>query len=136
VSGKILAQKIKKEYTTPVELAQKYYATLLYVHDISLPKRQIQLLAFTAVRGTISSSSSKNEFVRQFGSSVDTINNMISKLCRRKLLVKDNGKIRVRPDITLDFTQKNYIFQLKFQIKEPTDERSAGMVEQGNKPNM
>jgi hypothetical protein len=136
VSEKILAQKIKKEFDTPVEIAQKYYATLLVLNNISLSQREIELLAFTAVRGTISSSSAKDEFVRQFGSSVDTINNIISKLRKLRLLIKNNGKTRINPSIALDFTKKNYIFQLNFKIKEPTDDRTTGVVEKSDTENV
>lgn len=134
MSEKILAQKIKREYNTPVEVAQKYYAMRLALNNIFLSNRELQLLAFTAVRGTISSSSAKEEFVRQFGSTVDTINNMISRLSRHpsKLLVKINGKTRINPALVLDFTHKEYIFQFRFKIKEPTDERSEAVAGKGD----
>jgi hypothetical protein len=125
--NKVLAQKIKREYRTPVEIALKYYAIRLALNNIFLSKRELELLSFTAVRGTISSSSAKDEFVRQFGSSKDTINNMISKLSRHpsKLLVKVNGKTRINPALVIDFSHKDYIFQFRFKIQEPDDRTEA-----------
>jgi len=131
VKEKIYAQKIKKECNSPVELAQKYYSTLLVLNNISLSQREIELISFTAVRGTISSSSAKDEFIRQFGSSVDTINNMISKLRKKSLLIKQNGKTKIHPSIALDFNHKTFVIQLKLNIK-PKDGLSEGMVKEDN----
>jgi hypothetical protein len=132
MSEKISAQKIKKEFTTPLELAQKYYSILLTLNNIPFTKRQLQVLSYTAIRGTISSSSAKDDFIKTFGSSIDSINNVISELHKHKLLVKINGKNKVNPKIALDFSNKNYVIQLNLKIREENG-FSEGMVEQSNR---
>lgn len=114
---KVLVQKIKKEYESPIEIALKYYSIILKLNNIPIPNRELELLAFIAVRGTISSPSARDEFIKQFQSTPGTINNMISKLSKLGLIVKQNSKYRVRPSINIDFTNKKYIFNITIKLK-------------------
>ena len=78
MNEKVIVQEINKEYKTPIEIAIKYFSIVLTLSDIYLPPRDLELLAFIAVRGTISSPSAKDEFIKQFDSTIGTINNMTS----------------------------------------------------------
>lgn len=110
--GEFTIQTLKKDDMTRYEKAQMYYSLLSVWNFFSLTEREIQLLAYTAIRGTISSTSAKLEFTQLYRSSTATINNMVSKLKALKLLVKDGGKYKVNPAIDLDFTQ-NIVLGLK-----------------------
>lgn len=70
-----------------------------------LEKRQIELVAFCAINGTISSPPVKAAFISQFKSSKGGVNNIISDLQKLGILVKDEyKKIRLAPSIRMDFT--------------------------------
>lgn len=115
---KVLVQKIKKEYESPIEIALKYYSIILKLNNIPIPNRQLELLAFIAVRGTISSPSARDEFIKQFQSTPGTINNMISKLSKLKLITKENSKYRVAfPYNKVDFKSKHYVFNITIKLK-------------------
>jgi predicted heme/steroid binding protein len=101
---KVYKQVIRKVYPSPIQLARVYYSMLCSIGNIHLSKRQLDLLAYIAVRGTISSVSAREDFCKQFNSSKQTINNIVSELKEIGLLVKENGKIKVKPSIALDFT--------------------------------
>ncbi len=104
--GKVLAQKIKKEFEKPVDIAIKYYSILSLLNNLKLTDRQIELLAHTVTRGTISTVASKNEFIKLFpGSTIAVINNLISALRKRGFLVKDDKMLRVHPAISLNFNK-------------------------------
>lgn len=103
--GEFTIQTLKKVVKDDMGRAIKYYSLLSVWNNLGLTKRNIQLLAYTAVRGTISSSSAKKEFSIKYNSSSATVNNMISDLSAAYLLVKDKGKYRVNPKIDLDFSQ-------------------------------
>lgn len=103
--GDFVIQVLKKTSKDEVEKAVKYYSLLSVWNNLKLTQREIQLLAYTAIRGTISSLSSKEDFSRSFGSSPATINNMISKLKDLSLLVKGSGKYKVNEKINLDFSK-------------------------------
>lgn len=117
MNEKVLVQKFTKECKTPIEIALKYYSVILALGDVHLPPRDLELLAFIAVRGTISSPSAKEEFIRQFDSSVGTINNMTSRLSKRGLIIKQSNKFRIHPRLQLDLTKKNYLFNVIIKLK-------------------
>ena len=98
-------QVLRKDFKEPLERALRYYSMISVWNNLNLSQRQIQLLAHTAVRGTISSLSSKEEFCKLFGSSPATVNNMISELSSIGLLVKVQGKYKVNKAIDLDFSK-------------------------------
>lgn len=116
MKGQVVVQKIKKVYERPIDIALKYYSILSLLNNLELTDREIQLLAHTATKGTISTIASKNEFIKLFpGSTIATINNLISVLSRRKekLLVKDDRMWRVNPAINLNFSKaNNFVFNI------------------------
>lgn len=101
--NKIIVQKLKKSEKDVFFRAERYYTILSAINDIGLTKREVQLVAFTSVRGNISYSNIREEFCNKYKSSPPTINNIISKLKRVGVLVKDGSKIKVNPMIVLDF---------------------------------
>jgi len=100
---KIIVQRLKKSLEDNFMLAQKYYRILSDVNDLRLTDREIQLLAFAAIKGNISYASNREEFCTRFNSSGATINNMISKMKKMKIFVKDGSKVKVNPVILLNF---------------------------------
>lgn len=108
---KITAQKLKKVYPSSIDIAIRYYSILSAINDLHLTEREIQLVAFTALKGNISYSTNREEFCSTYKSSGPTINNMISKLKKTGLLVKDSGKIKVNPAILLPF-ENDVVLQL------------------------
>ena len=117
VQKKTIIQKLRKEERTPLAIAQRYYAILSAVNDLKLTERELQLIAFTAIKGNISYSTNREEFCKLYRSSSPTINNIISKLKKVGILIKDAGKIKVNPRILLDF-EKDIILQTKLSIYE------------------
>lgn len=109
--GEIVFQKIKKERENEFSVAKMYFALLSDVNSFEFTTREIELMAFTAIRGTISYAVMREEFCSLCNTSLATINNIISKLKRKGVLVKDNGKIRVHPAFALNF-KKNVVLQI------------------------
>jgi len=108
---KTIIQKIGLTEEDALAMARRYYSVLSAMSNSSLTEREIQLIAFTAVRGNISYSTNREEFCTLYKSSSPTINNIISKLKKLGLLVKDGGKIKVNPLYLLDFNN-NLVLQL------------------------
>lgn len=110
-------QKIKIQCDDVVEKVIKYYTVLFTLNDLSLTKSEIELLAFTAVKGDIRSPALKQEFSERFGVKTNYVESMKVKLMKRNFLVK-KGKIhKVHPKLMLDFS-KGLVVQLDFKIKE------------------
>lgn len=100
-----IIQKMKNQNTDVFNLAEKYYSILSAVNNLKLTQREIQLVAFTAIKGNISYANIRKEFCEKYNSTSPTINNIISKLKKIKVLVKDGTKTKVNPVIILDFNK-------------------------------
>lgn len=100
-----IIQKMKNQSQDLFSLAEKYYSILSAVNNLKLTQREIQLVAFTAIKGNISYANIRKEFCEKYNSTSPTINNIISKLKKIKVLIKDGTKTKVNPVIILDFNK-------------------------------
>lgn len=112
-TNNIVLQKFKKKEEDEFGVAQRYYTILSAINNLHLTEREIQLIAFTAVKGNISYSNNKEEFCKLFKSSAATINNLISKLKKIGVLIKEGSKIKVNPVISLPFDKEMVILEIK-----------------------
>lgn len=85
------------------EIAVKYYTILSVLGDMHLTPRELQLLAFTATRGSISPGGAKQQFIEQYNTSKATVGNLITSLTEKNLLVKENKQVRVAPQLRRNF---------------------------------
>ena len=85
--------------------AEKYYSILSSVNNLKLTEREIQLVAYTAIKGNITYANVREEFCKRYNTSGPTINNIISKLKKMKIFIKENGKVKINPLIVLDFNK-------------------------------
>ena len=99
----MIVQKLNSPVSEDLQLAERYYGVISAINNLGLTPREIQLVSFTAVRGNMSYSNIREDFCEKYGTSSPTINNIISKLKKKGILVKDKGKIKVHPVIALDF---------------------------------
>ena len=100
----MIVQKLKKELSNDTEVSYRYYSVLSALNDLMLTEREIQMMSFIAVSGSISVSSNREKFCLTYSTTGATVNNMVSKLKKRNLLLKKDGKIIVNPLISLDFS--------------------------------
>ena len=103
-SKKIIVQKFLRKIEDNYAMAEKYYSVLSTINNLKLTQREVQLVAFTAIRGNISYSSIREDFCKKYNSTSPTINHIISKLKRIGVFVKDGSKIKVNPVIILNFS--------------------------------
>jgi DNA-binding MarR family transcriptional regulator len=112
----VVIQKIKKEYTQ-MDMAMSYYSVISALNALHLTTRELQLLAFTAIRGSITNPAARADFCEMFGTSQATMNNIISKLKKLRLFVKEQNKVRVHPAIALDFSNNAVVLQVTLTKK-------------------
>jgi|TARA_R110000868_G_scaffold106086_5_gene291121 hypothetical protein len=116
-SKKIIVQKFLRKIEDNYAMAEKYYSVLSTINNLKLTTREIQLVAFTAIRGNISYSSIREDFCKKYNSTSPTINNIISKLKRIGVFVKDGSKIKVNPVIILNFSN-DVTLEIKMEHNE------------------
>lgn len=107
----ITTLRIKKEYKDRLEVAIKWYSIISVLNDFNLPPLEIKLLAFIAVEGTISSGGKKDRFCSIFNSTKGSVDNSIGKMYKKFFLIKKDGKLRIHPQLFLDFNN-SFLVQL------------------------
>ena len=117
VNKKVIVQKFLRKVEDDYAMAEKYYSILSTINDLKLTQREVQLVAFTAIRGNISYSSIREDFCKKYNSTSPTINNIISKLKRIGVFVKDGSKIKVNSVIILPFSN-NITLEMKIEHNE------------------
>lgn len=115
----IVIQELKKSLEDEYVVAQKYYSILSAINNLNLTKREIELIAFTAVKGTISYANARTQFCEKYNTTTATINNIVSKLKKVGIFVKHLGKIKVNPIIVIDF-KKNLNLVIRLVHDEET----------------
>jgi hypothetical protein len=113
----MIVQSLKKVVDTDMQLAEKYYSILFTINNLHLTEREIQLIAFTAIKGNITYANVREEFCKTYNSTSPTINNIVSKLKRLGIFVKENGKVKVNPKIIIDF-KKDLMLNIKLVHEE------------------
>lgn len=113
----MIVQSLKKVVDTDIQLAEKYYSILFTINNLHLTEREIQLIAFTAIKGNITYANVREEFCKTYNSTSPTINNIVSKLKRLGIFVKENGKVKVNPKIIIDF-KKDLMLNIKLVHEE------------------
>lgn len=108
---KTIVQKLKASSKDVYHSAERYYSLLSTLNNLKLTEREIQLIAFTAIKGNISYANVREEFCEKYKSSAPTINNIISKLKKLGVFIKDGSKVKVNPLIVLNF-ENNVILQI------------------------
>ena len=106
-----IVQRLKKSVKDDIALAEKYYRILSSINDLKLTNREVQLIAFAAIKGNISYANIRQEFCTIYDSTSPAINNIISKLKKMGVFVKDGTKVKVNPFILLNF-EKDIILQI------------------------
>lgn len=101
----VVVQKLKRIVETDLQLAEKYYSILSAINNLNLTQGEIQLIAFTAIKGNITYANVREEFCKMHNTTSPTINNIISKLKKIGIFVKEAGKVKVNPIIVIDFNK-------------------------------
>jgi len=125
----MIVQRLKKDVQTDIQLAEKYYSILSAINNLHLTEREIQLISFTAIKGNITYANVREEFCKTYNSTSPSINNIISKLKKVGIFIKENGKVKVNPIITIDF-KKDLTLEIKLLHGEAINNVSEGVDHQ------
>jgi hypothetical protein len=110
-STKPIVQRLKNSVEDNYALAEKYYKILSAVNNLKLTQREVELIAFAAIKGNISYANIRKEFCEKYESTSAAINNIISKLKKMGIFIKDGTKVKVNPIIILNF-EKDIVLQI------------------------
>ena len=100
---KTILQKLRRVDVDDYQMAERYYTILSAINNLKLTQRELQLIAFTAIRGNISYANIRKDFCEKYGTTNPSINNIISRLKKLGVLIKDGSKVKVNSQILLNF---------------------------------
>jgi hypothetical protein len=113
-------QKIEKLYSSQIEVAKQYYKIVFEMNGIHIRDKELELIAFSAVRGTISTPPIREEYIETCKVSNASMHNMSARLQKFKVFIKDKeGKVRVNPQIHPDFSQPEILIAIKLTNNGP-----------------
>lgn len=115
MSSVITYQRIRKENEDRYALAEKYYSILSVINNLKLTEREIQFISYGAIKGSISSAGVREEFCKKYNTSPATINNMVSRLRKIGVLIKDGARVKINPRIILNF-EKDVVLEIKLVL--------------------
>lgn len=116
-----LVKTIKKSYTDKIQAGIIWFKFIAAINHIKLAPRELELLAFINYRGTISSTSAKDEFCKMFDSSHGTISNISARLLKEDILVKEKSKTKLHPSLRVDFDKE---FTIRFFMNVKNQENA------------
>lgn len=109
-------QVITKYYSDSYEMAKAYYSFILALNHIHVAPMELSVLAFTGVKGTISTGGAVRQYIELFGSTPATIANVKIELFKKQLLVLENRKYVVNKQIAPGFQEElNINLNLKWK---------------------
>lgn len=100
---KTILQKLRRVEVDDYQMAERYYTILSAINNLKLTQRELQLISFTAIRGNISYANIRKDFCEKYGTTNPSINNIISRMKKLGILVKDGSKVKVNSQILLNF---------------------------------
>lgn len=103
-----IRQTINKSFESKFEFAKIYYSIIFQLNKIKTTNNELNLICYSAVNGTFSTPPIREQFMKDFGIPKGSLYNMLSKLQQKKILVKVQNKIRINPQIQLDFDRPFY----------------------------
>ena len=113
----MIVQKLKTIVGSSYEMAEKYIAIIAAVNSLHLTEREIQLAAFTAVKGNMSYANVREEFCRLYKTSSPTINNIVSHLKKMGIMIKEGTMIKINPALSLGF-KSDVVLQIQLNKKD------------------
>ena len=102
LNNNVVLQKFLITVDSSISLLNTYFRIVAAANNIRLSKRELDLIVFTALHRDISSGGKKEEFVKQHGSSVQTIFNMLPRLKKKGFFVTKDKKVVINPKLNID----------------------------------
>jgi hypothetical protein len=116
-----LGFSFKRKKVNKRDIAISYFQLLSAFNNLKLSEGEIKLLAHIALNKGVISGPCKIGYVENHNSSIAAVDNTISKLKKKKLLIKKDNTVFLHPKITLDFSnQDNFIFSFKCVLQTNT----------------
>lgn len=118
-------QKLSNRPKDPYALAQKYYQIISVLNDLKLSEGQIQLVSFAAIHGNISEPEIRSQYCKLYKTTPATINNIVDRMKKKKVILKENKVLFVNPSLTAVPFDKSLALVISLNL-DPKPESNLG----------
>lgn len=119
----VFSEPYIKQFKTNEELSSIFIKTACAFFNINITNKELEFLSFMMLRekGAIGQLGKKLYLEKYRIGSRYSLDNTISKLKKKKLIVKIDNKLRIHPKILINFIGDNYIFQFRCKCNKTGD---------------
>ena len=100
---KIIVQNVRYPVKDAYSSAEMYFSLMSVVNHLALTSREIGLISYMAVNGSVLTKEVRDTFCQEHNSTVATVNNITCRLKKLHLLEKENNKLRITPVLSVNF---------------------------------
>lgn len=119
MENQIIIQRFKNECLDDFDLVKRYYKIVLGINNIHVTEKELNLICYSALHGTISTPPVRDGFIKMFDIPLASMYNMSAKLQKRGVFIKgDDGKIKVHPSISPSFEYGKLLLVINLNVKE------------------
>lgn len=97
-----LALKIRKTFKDEMDFTVKFYTLLNVLNNLKLTPLEIKVIAYVAVKGSISRGNPMEKFVSLLGSTYKSVSKTVNKLTRQGILIQKNRKTAINPSLVFN----------------------------------
>lgn len=112
----MIVQKLKSTLDTSFHMAERYYGIISTLNELFLTQRELQVLSFIATTD-LPVKDMKTSFCKEFSTTVATVNNVIYKLKKWKIITKDGKALKIHPSISPRF-KEGVTLQIKMVLAD------------------
>lgn len=99
------------------QVVHLFLSMVILFNGIKVTPKELEFLTLLYMRGGVVSYTGKAVYTDKLAITVDNVNNLISVLKKKKVLIKEDTKVRIHPKIMIDFNDHtNFIFQFRCRI--------------------
>lgn len=107
----------------PFNRVVTYYKLIFEANQLPITQKEVELVAHITLQGGIFTTGIRDSFIEQYSSSKAAVYNITSKLRKYSILIKQEKKIVINPQLLPD-TQENPLI-LIFKLSELNEDHSG-----------
>lgn len=109
-----------EETFSKLEVAKRYYSMVFSIYNIPVTNQELLFVSFLSINGSLFTSALRDNFISEYKVSKAAIYNMISKLKKLQVLIKEpNKKIYINKPIRVDYTSGSITLKVKLKVETP-----------------
>lgn len=109
----IMPDAFSKQHESKEQIVSTFVATVCAFYNINLTPKELEFLMFLILRDKGLVGLGRQQYMEKYHTSKARVDNIVSNLKKKYILIGERDKCRIHPNIAIKFTDNNYIFQFR-----------------------